>query len=290
MTTTDVLTDALTAYREGDTEAAAGHAAKADSRLGTELATYLAGNTGGPVYDQPAAFTAFIRGGGNLELYRRLSAELARRYDDTRPESLLDLGCGDGLAVVPALELATHVPARIDLVEPSTALLDAASERLDALDVEVSTFDDDAQDFLMMDAASEWALTQSTFALQSIPPADRAEVLRTLRPRTGTLLLAEFDVPEYTEGSPEFLRSLVTRYERGIAEYGEQASLVAQGFLLPVLLGLVNAVNATAGRTNWEQPASAWVAELEEAGYAEVGVELLADYWWSPAVLITASS
>ncbi|MEU4674200.1 hypothetical protein AB0F91_41125 [Amycolatopsis sp. NPDC023774] len=76
----------------------------------------------------------------------------------------------------------------------------------------------------------------------------------------------------------------MTRYERGVAEYGDQASLVAQGFLLPVLLG----VAAGAERTNWEQPALAWVAQLELAGFTDVVVEPLSDYWWSPAVLITA--
>ena len=71
------------------------------SALGRELTAYL--GRSGSVYDQPGAFTAFIRGGGNIELYRRLSSELAARYDSLRPSSLLDLGCGDGLAVVPAL-------------------------------------------------------------------------------------------------------------------------------------------------------------------------------------------
>src|ERR1700738_5146124 len=82
--------------------------------------------TGRDVYDQPAAFTAFVRGGGNVVLYERLSARLADGYDKTQPETLLDIGCGDGLALVPALESAGHLPARLDLVEPSVALLDAA--------------------------------------------------------------------------------------------------------------------------------------------------------------------
>ncbi|MGW4521290.1 hypothetical protein [Amycolatopsis sp. NPDC004378] len=109
-------------------------------------------------------------------------------------------------------------------------------------------------------------------------------MLRALQPRTGTLVLAEFDVPEFTEGSPEHLRSLVARYERGVAEYGADASLVAQGFLLPVLLGIVSGEE----RTNWEQPAEAWAEQLKTAGFTEVGVEPLADYWWAPAVLVTA--
>lgn len=279
MTSIELLADALAAYRSGDRDQAAELARRAGSPLADELRIHLAGESSAPVYDQPEAFTVFIRGGGNVELYRRLSEELAARYDAVKPESLLDLGCGDGLAVVPALGQAKHMPTRIDLVEPSGALLDVVRERVPAAQCWPST----AQDFLARDDLG-WDFTQSTFALQSIEPAQRAGVLRTLQPRTGTLVLAEFDVPEFTEGSPEHLRSLVARYERGVAEYGADASLVAQGFLLPVLLGIVSGRE----RTNWEHPAATWVEQLKMAGFTQVGVEPLADYWWSPAVLITA--
>jgi ubiquinone/menaquinone biosynthesis C-methylase UbiE len=279
MTSTELLADALAAYAAGDRDRAAELARRAGSPLADELRIFLAGDSAAPVYDQPSAFTAFIRGGGNVELYRRLSDELAARYDAAKPESLLDLGCGDGLAVVPALERAAHTPARIDLVEPSGALLDAVRERVP----EAQCWQATAQEFLARDDLG-WDFAQSTFALQSIEPEQRAEVLRTLQPRTGTLVLAEFDVPEYAEGSPEHLRSLAARYERGIAEYGADASLVAQGFLLPVLLGIVSGQQ----RTNWEHPAAVWAEQLKTAGFTEVGVEPLAGYWWSPAVLITA--
>ncbi|MGW3994285.1 class I SAM-dependent methyltransferase [Amycolatopsis sp. NPDC004772] len=282
MTSIELLADALAAHRSGDRDQAAELAAQAGregSTLADELRTYLAGDGSAPVYDQPSAFTAFIRGGGNVELYRALSAELAARYDSAKPESLLDLGCGDGLAVVPALEQASHLPPRIDLVEPSAALLEGVHERVPSAQCWQST----AQDFLARDDLG-WDFVQSTFALQSIEPEQRAEVLRALQPRTGTLVLAEFDVPEFEEGSPEHLRSLVERYERGVAEYGEDATLVAQGFLLPVLLGIVSGQQ----RTNWEHPAAGWAEQLTTAGFTEVDVTPLADYWWSPAVLITA--
>jgi ubiquinone/menaquinone biosynthesis C-methylase UbiE len=282
MTSIELLADALAAHRSGDRDQAAelaAQAGRAGSSLAGELHTYLAGDGSASVYDQPSAFTAFIRGGGNVELYRALSAALAARYDDAKPDSLLDLGCGDGLAVVPALEQASHTPARIDLVEPSAALLEGVHERVPSAQCWQST----AQDFLARDDLG-WDFVQSTFALQSIEPQQRAEVLRALQLRTGTLVLAEFDIPECVEGSPEHLRSLVERYERGVTEYGEDASLVAQGFLLPVLLGIVDGHE----RTNWEHPAAGWVEQLKTAGFTEVDVEPLADYWWSPAVLITA--
>jgi phospholipid N-methyltransferase len=213
MTSIELLADALAAHRSGDRDQAAElavRAGRAGSSLADELRTYLAGDASAPVYDQPSAFTAFIRGGGNVGLYRALSAALAARYDAAKPESLLDLGCGDGLAVVPALEQATHVPARIDLVEPSAALLEGVHERVPAAQCWQST----AQEFLARDDLG-WDFVQSTFALQSIEPEQRAEVLRALQQRTGTLVLAEFDVPEFTEGSPEHLRSLVAGEQRG---------------------------------------------------------------------------
>ncbi|MEU4674199.1 class I SAM-dependent methyltransferase [Amycolatopsis sp. NPDC023774] len=165
--------------------------------MGAELSAYLATDGSGPVYDQPVAFTAFIRGGGNVSLYERLSAALATKYAALRPESLLDLGCGDGLAVVPALTQSSFRPVRIDLVEPSAALL---------ADVDLpgaNRFAATAESFLGANG-STWNLAQSTFAMQSMTPPVRAAVLRELRPRTGTLVLAEFDVPGWTRGRRSF--------------------------------------------------------------------------------------
>lgn len=255
------------------------------STLGRELVEQLETVTGQGVYDQPAAFTAFVRGGGNVHLYEQLSDGLARLYDELRPAELVDLGCGDGLALAPALERAAWAPGRIDLVEPSSALLEAASARLSGF-AGVHTWGLTAQEFFAEAGKDRrWPLAQATFSLQSVPPDDRPGVLRALRDRVGKLVIAEFDVPEYVDGSVEHLRSLVTRYERGIGEYGSDAHLVSQGFLLPVLLGQVVPDGV---RTNWEKPAATWVEQLQTAGFGDVVVAPLADYWWSPAVLITA--
>ncbi|MCP3805342.1 class I SAM-dependent methyltransferase [Allokutzneria sp. A3M-2-11 16] len=124
------VVEALVAWRDGDRDTARSLAAAAGTRLGDELASYWQSEADGHVYDQPAAFRAFVRGGGNVELYSRLSQALASSYDSVRPSSLLDIGCGDGLAIAPALDLAAHRPARVDLVEPSAALLDLARERV----------------------------------------------------------------------------------------------------------------------------------------------------------------
>jgi hypothetical protein len=256
------------------------------SLLGRELAAHLDGRTNRRVYDQPDAFRTFVRGGGNVPLYERLSERLARGYHQVRPQSLLDIGCGDGLALAPALELVDHVPARLDLVEPSASLLEAVTATI-ATVTDVRTWQLTAQEFFArIDKGLWWRAAQATFSLQSVPPADRPGVLRSLREHAETLTIAEFDVPESVEGSDEHLRSLVTRYQRGIAEYGADAHLVAQGFLLPVLLGQVEPGGT---RTNWEQPVANWTGQLAGAGFTDVTVEPLADYWWAPAVLITAS-
>ena len=60
------------------------------------------------------------------------------------------------------------------------------------------------------------------------------------------MLLAEFDVPVAGDGGPAHLAYLAERYERGLAEY--EGSAVAQGFLMPVLVGqVVRVARATRG-------------------------------------------
>lgn len=82
------------------------------------------------VYTSPAAFEAFIRGGGNVPLYERVSAELASHYGPD-VHSLLDIGSGDGHALFPALAATAHPHAlkRLTLLEPAGALLASAVAR-----------------------------------------------------------------------------------------------------------------------------------------------------------------
>ena len=55
------------------------------------------------VYVSPEGFGAFIRGGGNVPLYTNTSDLLRNVYDEYASFSLLDVGVGDGLALLPAL-------------------------------------------------------------------------------------------------------------------------------------------------------------------------------------------
>lgn len=288
---TQRLADGLAALARDRPDAAlrALHAAAGDgSRLARALLDLMAEDGKRAVYDRPAAFEAFIRGGDNVPLYEATSAALARLYDTHAVNTLLDIGCGDGMALIPALESARHVPQRLDLAEPSQPLLAHAMERLRAhpriAPDHLQTWPLTAQRFAdALPADLHWTLAQSTFALQSLPPAERTTMLRRLRPHVRRLALVEFDVPLLETGSAAYFLSLAQRYERALAGYGDDAPLIAGGFLAPMLLGQLR---PDAQPSNWEQPVAAWVEELQGAGYALESTEMLYDYSWSPSVLM----
>lgn len=285
------FTAAVAAFAAGDPARAAGHAARAAagdpaSLLAAEAAAYLERlAAAGPasVYVTGEAFGAFIRGGGNLPLYAAVSAALGDVYAGYGALALLDVGVGDGMALLPALAPAV---ARVDLVEPSAAMLGRVAAALEARGVPFRAFPVGIQAFA--EAADEhWELAQATFSLQSLTPADRRAALAWLRAHAARLLIAEFDPPDLGEGlDPRRLARIAERYERGLAEYRDDGGLVAQGFLLPVFFGYFD---PTAARTNYEQPIAAWEDDLRAAGFTRVERRPLYDYWWSPAFLLDAS-
>ncbi|MGN6481447.1 class I SAM-dependent methyltransferase [Luteibacter sp.] len=253
---------------------------------GSVMAAALLGATEGAdahgAYDQPRAFEVFIRAGGNPPLYGAVSAALARLYEQLAPRCLLDIGVGDGMALLPALGQTRHVPATVDVVEPSGGLLDALRPRLPKGKAWQLTL----QAFLAQLAPERrWDLAQSTFALQSIPPGERLAALKRLRRHATRLAIVEFDVPAFANAEERFL-SLATRYEGVAREYGDDAPLVSGGFLAPMLLGQLRAT----APSNWEQPISAWQEELTRAGYRVASTSHIHDYSWAPAWLIVAKA
>lgn len=283
---------ALLAFGEEAYLAGAIHARRAatlepTSLVYREATAYLArvaevGKQG--VYVSGEAFAAFIRGGGNVPLYTNTSAALRSVYLTLERPTLIDIGVGDGLALLPAL-----VPgiARIDLVEPSMAMLVHTCAALDGRGVPYRSFAQYVQEFALT-SADRWDLAQATFSLQSLPPTERRSTLNWLRRSAGRLLIAEFDVPELGDQyDPARVAHMVDRYERGLAEYLDDGGLVAQGFLMPVFFG---AFDRSAARTNYEQPIASWEADLRAAGFSQVARRPLYDYWWATAYLVDAAA
>ena len=232
-------------------------------------------------YDAPRAFEVFIRGGGNIALYRAVSILLAAAYDRYRPEHMIDIGAGDGMALLPAIAAAAHPPRHVDVVEPNSEMFARLGEAFPLNAGYNQSFEEFAGN---LEPGRRWQLAQSTFALQSVPPHARVKALRKLAAHVDRLVVVEFDVPDLAAGSHELYESLATRYELAATEQGDNADLVASGFLAPMLLGQLRAATPS----NWEQPADAWVHELRASGFRTVEVRHVHDYSWAPAIGITA--
>lgn len=252
---------------------------------GAEYAARVARHGKSGVYVTGEAFAQFIRGGGNVGLYRAVSAALRDTYHETGSLRLLDIGVGDGLALLPAL---TPEVRALQLVEPSGAMLAGTRAALAARGVAAEAFEGTLQAFLRsIPPGATWDIAQATFSLQSLPPPERTAALADLRRHTGRLLVAEFDVPAAcdTPLAPDCVRHVVERYAEGLAEYAGDEGAVAQGFLMPVMFGYFD---PTAARTNYEQPIARWADDLRAAGFAHVTARLLFPYWWGPAYLLDA--
>jgi hypothetical protein len=281
---------AIHAFAAQDFDHAAQHAGLAAerapaSRVFREAARYLdrvRRDGKRDVYIAPDAFLAFIRGGGNRRLYERTSAALRAVYGEHAAAALLDIGTGDGLALLPAL---TEQVAAVTILEPSATLLATSAAAVEARGVRCEALRATAQDLPRIAADRRWDLAQATFSLTCVPPAERPALWAALHRAAGRLLIVEFDVPRFDAAlSPEYIRHVVARYERGLAEYDGDGGLVAQGFLLPVLCGYFD---PTAAHSTYEQPIADWIAELAAAGYAATA-RPLDDYWWATAQLIDA--
>jgi hypothetical protein len=280
------VVDVLATLAAGDwTNAAASArrvaAADPQSRLADALATFLDGQATPGVYDEPTAFEAFIDNGANPELYRRTISAVRAIHAADRPAAVIDIGCGDGRVVAAVLDPVTE---RVDLVEPSDALLGQAVAAVVHDGVGVVAHAMGASSLPAHGSPGlRWGIAQSTFALHTTHPDERPAFLAWLRDRVDRLLIVEFDVPAYADRSPAHVEYLADRYEAGVREYADHPDVVS-GFLMPVLAGQLD---PSRPRYTFEQPIAAWVQQLTAAGFAVATTPVL-DYWWAPAVLLDA--
>lgn len=287
--TDDALVSAVIAFAGDDLQearrCARGALAPGDALAGA-MATYLdrvAARGATAVYSSPEGFAAFIRGGGNRRLYGAVTSALRGIYGDlARPFTLADVGCGDGLALVPSVD---GIDVAVAAIEPSAALLAAAVRALGAAGARFEPFEMSVEEFIRRHGDRRFDLVQSTFALHNLPRERRGEVLAWARGAAPALAIVEFDARAVDARDPAFIAHVLERYRSGIAEY-DADELVVQGFLMPVMFGYFAAGGA---RITHEQPAAAWIAELGEAGFRDVACTVIDDYWWAPAILLRAS-
>lgn len=290
MTLDEIFRAALLAYGKGNYAIAIQHAQAAldqspHSRVFAEAVKYLnrvqhEGKLN--VYVSPEAFGVFIRGGGNVPLYQNTSKALKRIYGEYDSFSLLDVGAGDGLALLPAL---TPNIRYLDVLEPSLAMLNKASDELGRRNIDHRAINATIQQF-MVASPGHYDVVQSTYAMQSLQPEARPQVLSWLKRHTARLLIVEFDALDFADmNDPDRVHTFIEHYERGLAEYAGDDDLVAQGFLMPVFFGGFDPGEA---RVNWEMPIAEWVKQLHDAGFTKVCTEPIYDYWWAPAFLIDA--
>lgn len=233
------------------------------------------------VYATGEGFSAFIRGGGNLPLYEQVSAALRSVYQEYEQVRVLDIGVGDGRALLPAL---TPNIARLDLLEPSAPMLESLCKQLEQQHIPYQRYCSPVQEFIKTDNETR-DLIQATFSLQSLLPEERSAVFRWLREHGSRLLLVEFDVPYFTDiYAPQRVEYILNHYEKGLAEYPDN-EVVTQGFLLPVMFGYFDRSRA---RANYEQPMRVWGQECRAAGFRAISSSQLYDYWWASAFLIDA--
>lgn len=256
------------------------------SPLADALSRHLAAAGDGSVYDDPAGFDAFISHGSNPGLYSATIEHLRGVHGGSTPSTVMDIGCGDGRVTAAVLSASTSL---VDLVEPSAALLAEAlaSVRSAVRSVERRGHGVGIVEHLRaVDDDVRWDLVQSTFALHTLRPEERAEVLVALSGRARRLVVVDFDVPALDPAGDAWLGYLVERYTIGVAEYADHPAAI-DGFLVPVLVGQLDPARP---RHTFEQPAAAWARDLVDAGFVEVDVTPVSDYWWAPAVAVSGSA
>lgn len=292
----DHLAESIVRHSADDLEGALAAALRAraaapESRLCRDAVRYLEmrrEGRSGELYARRDAFGAFVSSGGNLPLYDRVRTLLTARLRQVAPATMLDIGSGIGTTIVPVAS-ALDAPPLLTLVEPSTALLETALAFAQDQGLAPDAYPYPIEDVLPR-TTERWDVVLATWSLHTLAAPTRAEVLAALSHRCDRLLLAEFDDQSGSfehAAAPARIRHIAERYEVGLAQYpGKEGERVRHSFLLPVFYGYFR---EDSRRTTYEQPISAWEAELGDAGLTVVRRELIHPYWWADAYLIEAT-
>lgn len=276
------LRDALLAISRSEHAAARQFAADAvsddpDGLLAAALSSYLGLEQAEGVYGEPSGFEDFVGQGGNPALYASTIKELGALHRSILPDSVLDIGCGDGRVTAAVVQPRTDVL----LLEPSTVLLELAELRMRARTTSLECVNTGIQQ-LLDTRRQRWDLVQATYSLHTIDKPERLHVLAQLREHTDRLAVVEFDVPAYADHSVAHADYVIDRYEVGLAEYHAYPNVISD-FLLPLLVGQFD---PTQKRHTFEQPIENWKKDLLEAGWTDVETSPVAEYWWADAVLL----
>ena len=125
---------------------------------------------------QPDAFAAFVDGGTNPALYRATATALGAGR--ARPQSVLDIGTGDGRALVAFLDELGARPARIDAVEPAPDLAARLTARLADRGLAGRLHPTTLQRFSAdLAADARWQVGVATFSLHTLAPDERRPCL-----------------------------------------------------------------------------------------------------------------
>lgn len=251
-------------------------------RLARALADGLASERASGVYVDPEAFTRFIDSKANARLYRDVGVALGDWVEagGSAVRRVVDVGCGDGRVTRSVLPAGLE---RVELVEPSGALLELAAARLE--DCSVERFEMGVADWLVSADPGWRDVGWSTFALHNLPVEERGAALRGIASRVNRFAVVEFDVPTW-RSVEQWAAYCAERYIAGAAAHDDE--LVLSGFLVPVLLGQFA---SGASRHTYEQPLEAWRSDFEAAGFTHTEVRVVhSEFWWGPAGLVLGNN
>ncbi|KAK3237092.1 hypothetical protein CYMTET_52801 [Cymbomonas tetramitiformis] len=123
--------------------------------------------------EEPSAFAIFARTGGNVPLYDQVGQALSSHWKVFGAETLLDIGVGDGRALVTAASIGAHALKTVMLVEPAKTLLEDCTRMLHNIGVYPDkTFCGTVQSFMQEDSECFYDVIQATFSLQSLPMSE----------------------------------------------------------------------------------------------------------------------